>query len=97
MEGTESPLLLTAWASVYPSVNGACSWDTFWEGLEEALGLPEGNLQYPPRLLTGCVSSKINFRRDESSLRLLRAPQLSSHAGIYRAESLPFSGKGGPW
>lgn len=60
----ESPLLLTAWASVYPSVNGACSWDTFWEGLEEALGLPEGSC-------LGTSSILLGFSRDVSAPRLI--------------------------
>lgn len=99
--GGSSPLLLTAPASVCPSVKGVGFRETFWEGLKEALGLSEGACLEASsillRPLTGCANFKINFRSDEASLRHLRAPQLTSYAGIFRVESLPLSGEGGHW
>lgn len=48
-----SSLLLAAWASVCPSVKGGCFQETFWEGLEEVLGLPEGPVWEPPASSSG--------------------------------------------
>lgn len=63
-----------------------------------ALGLLEGAYLGASsiflRPLTGYTSSRITFRREEASWRLLRAPQLTSYTGIYRAESLALSGEG---
>lgn len=74
-----------------------CFQETFGEGLDVALGLLEGAYLGASsiflRPLTGYTSSRITFRREEASLRLLRAPQLTSYTGIYRAQSLALSGE----
>lgn len=85
-------------ASVCPSVKGLCFRETLREGVEEALGLPDGlpgSSGTFLRPLLGCASCKIDYRSDEASLRFLRAPQLTSHAGTFRAEAL--YGEGGDW
>lgn len=61
--GGSSPLLLTAPASVCPSVKGVGFRETFWEGLKEALGLSEGACLGASsillRPLTGCATSRL--------------------------------------
>ena len=51
--GNASPCLLTAWASVCPSVKGLCFWETCGDGLEVALELPEGPVWGPPASFSG--------------------------------------------
>ena len=85
MPTCEGSVLLGDTLGGVPGDSGAARWGV------------RGSSQHPPQASPGCSSCTINFRSHEASLRLLRAPQLTSTTGIFRVESLPLSAEGGHW